>query len=214
MDERQGIVRYDTDDGWFAVPENNWATSLEPGSFKGLKDEKLLRLNIWNGEPGMRVATNPKAVQLVLFPHEEVEYFSVNLGTFKGDDLDGRMAVAEHLRKRFKYHDPSHILSVNDWQWGGLQGKRTDADFRKIVIPKAAAAGFDRLNIDGGWYAEDSTAPVNNWIDMQSLCDFIVAHGMKPGHWFALQGKNWNECSSEWTRCGRPRQRGFQTQAD
>jgi hypothetical protein len=192
---RQGIVRYDSGDGWFTLPENNWATSLETGSYKALKQEKLLGLNIWNGKPGLRVTTNPKAVQLVLFPREEVEYFSANLGVFKGDDVDGRMAVAEHLRKRFKYHDPAHTLSVNDWQWGAVQGKRTDANFRNVAIPKAAAAGFDMVNIDGGWYVQDGTAPINNWTDMKSLCDLIVAQGMKPGHWFPLQGEreagNW-----------------------
>lgn len=98
-------MRYESGDGWFAAPENNWCTSLTPGLQQGDK-QKVLRLNLWNGGPGLRVSTNPRAVQLILFPHEEVEYFSVNLGVFLGDDLDGRVAVAEHLRQRFKYHGP------------------------------------------------------------------------------------------------------------
>jgi len=186
---RNGVVRYESGDGWFAAPENNWCTSLAPGLQQGDKQEKLLRLNLWNGGPGLRVSTNSKAVQLVLFPHEEVEYFSVNLGVFLGDDLDGRVAVAEHLRQRFKYHDPVRRLSVNDWRWGGVDGKRTDANYRNVVIPRAAAAGFDLINIDAEWYTEDGTDPVRDWTDMTSLCAQIIAQGMKPGHWFPLQGK-------------------------
>ena len=185
---RNGIVRYDSGDGWFCAPENNWATSLTEGQNNANPDEKFLALDIFDGG-GLRVAVNPKAVQLTLFPREEIEWFAVDLGVFVGDMWDGRMAVAEHLRRRFKFHDPSRILSVNDYQWGVLQGKRTDKNFRDIVIPKAAAAGFDRINIDGEWYTEDGTAPARNWTDMKSLCDLIVAQGMKPGHWFPLQGK-------------------------
>lgn len=186
---RNGIVRYGSGDGWFAAPENNWCTSLTPGLYQGNKQEKLLWLNLWSGGAGLRVITNPKAVQLVLFPREEVEYFAVNLGVFSGDDWDGRVAVAEHLRQRFKYHDPVRRLSVNDWRWGAVDGKRSDANYRNIVIPRAAAAGFDLINIDAEWYTEDGTDPADNWTDMISLCAHIIAQGMKPGHWFPLQGK-------------------------
>ena len=191
---RNCIVRYDDGHGLFVIPENNWATCLEPGADKGLAGEKLLRLNAWQqvgtSGPTLSVDTNPKAIQLVLFPHEEVEYFAVNLGVFQGDALDGRMAAAEHLRKRFRYHDPSHILSTNDWQWGAANGKRSDAMYRRQVIPKAAAAGFDRIHIDDFWYQpQDGCDPLDHWTDMPSLCDAIVARGMKPGHWFSLQGK-------------------------
>jgi hypothetical protein len=193
---RDAIVRYDSGDGWFIVPENNWATSLSEGQNNGTPQEKFLWLDVWNDLPGVRVATNPKAVQLTLFPHEEVEYFTVNLGVFKGDDLDGRVAVAEHLRKRFKYVNTAPTLSVNDWQWGVCQGKRTDANYRNIIIPQAAAAGFDRIDIDGEWYKEDGTESWG-WTDMTSLCDLIVANGMKPGHWFPLQGKG-GSCALCW----------------
>ncbi|MCX6865869.1 MAG: hypothetical protein NTV46_06545, partial [Verrucomicrobia bacterium] len=186
---RNAIVRYDSGDGWFCAPENNWATSLTEGQNNASPDEKFLGLDIFENGTGMRVAVNPKAVQLTLFPNEESEWFAVNFGVFSGDILDGRMAVAEHLRQRFKFHDPSRILSVNDWQWGVLRKKRTDANYRDIVIPKAAAAGFDRIHIDAEWYVEDGTDPARNWADMSSLCDFIVAQGMQPGHWFPIQGK-------------------------
>ncbi|MEI6783001.1 MAG: GH36 C-terminal domain-containing protein [Verrucomicrobiota bacterium] len=193
---RNGIVRYDSGDGWFCAPENNWATSLTEGQNNASPSEKLLGLDIFNGG-GLRVTTNPKAVQLTLYPHEEIEWLAVNLGVFVGDIWDGRMAVAEHLRQRFKFHDPSRLLSVNDWQWGAMGGKRTDKNYREIVIPKAAAAGFDLVNIDAEWYTEDGTAPARNWTDMKSLCDFIAAQGMKPGHWFPLQGKG-GSCALCW----------------
>ena len=32
---RNALVRYASGDGWFVVPENNWATCLEPGASKG-----------------------------------------------------------------------------------------------------------------------------------------------------------------------------------
>jgi len=128
----------------------------------------------------------------------------VNIGVFQGDVMDGRVAVAEHLRKRFKYHDPSHILSTNDWKWFNMESKdkklmdgRTDEKYRNIVIPKAAAAGFDRVHFDDYWYApEDGCEPREGWTqDMAGLCDLIVAGGMKPGHWFSLQGKY---CHNGW----------------
>ena len=187
---RNAIVRYAAGDGWYLVPENNWATCLEPGAGKAHSRDKMLGMFAWNGETAVRVATNPKAVQLVLFPREEVEYFAVNLGVFKGDVVDGRMAAAEHLRQRYKFHNPSRVLSTNDWQWGGQGGRRSDTNYRNIVIPQAKAAGFDRIHIDDFWYEpEDGTDPKGKWTDMPALCDLITAAGMKPGHWFSLQGK-------------------------
>ena len=194
---RNGIVRYDSGDGWFCLPENNWATSLTEGQGNGNPDEKFLGLDVFQRGCGLRVAVNPKALQLTLFPREEVEWFAVNLGVFTGDMLDGRMAAAEHLRQRFKFHAPSRILSVNDWQWGAMGGRRSDKNYREIAIPKAAAAGFDAINIDAEWYTEDGTGPAGNWTDMKSLCDTILSRGMKPGHWFPLQGKG-GSCVSCW----------------
>ena len=190
---RNALVRYETGNGWFVIPENNWATCLEPGGAKAHSKDKLLGLFAWGGAKTVRVATNPKAVQLVLFPREEVEYFAVNVGVFTGDALDGRIAAAEHLRQRYKFHDTAHVLSANDWQW---KGNRTDANYRNIVIPKAKAAGFDRIHIDDFWYEpSDGVDPTGKWTDMPALCDFILANGMKPGHWFSLQGKI---CTEGW----------------
>lgn len=193
---RNVLVRYESGDGWFVVPENNWATCLEPGKAKAHSKDKLLGIFVWDGDQTVRVATNPKAVQLVLFPQEEVEYFAVNFGVFTGDAIDGRMAAAEHLRQRYKFYDTSHVLSVNDWQWGGCGGKRTDANYRDIVIPNAKAAGFDRIHIDDFWYEpSDGVDPKRKWTDMPALCDLIITNGMKPGHWFSLQGKI---CTEGW----------------
>ena len=190
---RNALVRYDTGDGWFMIPENNWATCLVPGRAQAHSKDKLLGLFVWDGAKTVRVASNPKAVQLVLFPQEEVEYFAVNLGVFTGDAMDGRMAVAEHFRKRYKFHDTAHVLSTNDWQW---KDKRTDAHYRNIVIPKAKAAGFDRIHIDDFWYEpSDGVDPKEKWTDMPALCDLILTNGMKPGHWFSLQGKI---CTEGW----------------
>jgi hypothetical protein len=193
---RNAIAVYDTGDGWYVLPENNWATSLAPGGSKGNPAEKLLYIYAWDNESTVRVSTNPNAVQLTLFPHEEVEYFSTDLGVFKGDAMDGRMAVAEHLRSRFKYHDPAHILSTNDWQWGNGWGRRSDKNYRDVVVPKAQAAGFDRVLIDDGWYApDDSTIPSGHWTDMGSLSQYINDHNLKTGYWFSLQGRF---CSRGW----------------
>lgn len=187
---RNALACYDSGDGWFVLPENNWATCLEAGAAKAHSADKLLGISVWDSQPDVRVATNPKAVQLVLFPREEVEYFAVNLGVFKGDVLDGRVAAAEHLRQRYAFQDGSHELSVNDWQWGALGGRRTDENYRRVVIPKARAAGLDRIHIDDFWYEpEDGVDPKGKWTDMPALCDCIVTNGMKPGHWFSLQGR-------------------------
>ncbi|MDR0703988.1 MAG: hypothetical protein LBF88_03285 [Planctomycetaceae bacterium] len=48
----------------------------------------------------VRVTTNPKALQLTLFPLEEIEYCSVNFGVFQGDCRAGRVAVSCHYRNR------------------------------------------------------------------------------------------------------------------
>jgi len=37
---RNALVRYDTGDGWFMIPENNWATCLEPGGTKAHSKDK------------------------------------------------------------------------------------------------------------------------------------------------------------------------------
>lgn len=197
---RNAFLRYDTGDGIFCAPENNWATSLSEGQHNGDPGEKFLVLNLFSPEsqvPGLGVSTNPKAVRMTLYPKEEIEWFGVNIGVFSGDLWDARMAAANHFRNRFKFVNTAPQLSTNDWQWGQLSRKRTDANYRNIVIPKAAAAGFDRVHFDASWYTEDGTAAANQWTDMESLCETIVNSGMKPGHWFPLQGKG-GDCKWCW----------------
>ncbi len=195
---RNAIVCYGGDgakkDGLFVIPENNWATSVAPGQNQGVASEKMLYVDAFaDPKAPLRVWTNPKAVQLTLFPKEEVEYFAVNLGVFSGDVQDGRFAAEEHLRRRFKFMGPMHQLGTNDWQWGvwnGVStGNRTEAFYKKNVILPAAAAGFDRVNIDDYWYAPQDTANPVPAFGMQAVCDDIVKHGMLPGHWFSLQAR-------------------------
>ena len=193
---RNALIEYTAGHGLFVSPENNWSTCIEAGGSKGIATEKMLYVDAFaGGSPSLRVWTNPKAVQLTLFPKEEIEYFAVNLGVFKGDAQDGRFATEEHLRQRFKFIGPMHQLATNDWQWGNHT--RSEKIYREHVIPKAAAGGFDRVNIDDFWYLpEDSCTPHKNWTpDMAALCAEMVRQGLKPGHWFSLQGK-W--CINGW----------------
>jgi len=189
-------VNYSSGDGWFLLPENNWATSTQPGPGKGSARDKLLYIHAWDQEAKVRVSSNPAAVQVTLFPREELEYFAVNFGVYQGDATDGRMAAAEHLRRRFKFINPVPVISTNDWQWGEQWGRRTEALYRSVVIPQAKAAGFDRVLFDDGWYApDDSTTPKPPVANMAALTQSIVDNGMKTGHWFSLQG---HFCTRGW----------------
>ena len=171
---------------------------------EGDENHKLTYIQAWDGNHAVRVATDPLAVQLILFPSEEVEYFSVNLGVFSGDSIDGRVAVSGHFRQRFKYHDPSHFLSTNDWDWPEKE-RTNDATYRSTAIPRAASAGFDRMHFDDYWYwPADSCQPKNDWTDMPSLCELIVSNGMKPGHWFSLQGKYCGDAWANGRDCADP----------
>lgn len=184
---RNCIAQYPGGHGWFVLPENNWATCLVPGGKKGTQEHKMMFIQACRDSSSVRVATDPKAIQLILFPGEEIEYFSVNLGVYTGDTRDGRVAASEHLRERFRFHDTSSFLSMNDYFW---RNRRTDDNYRNIAIPRAKEAGFDHVHIDDFWYfPEDSCKPANNWTDMEALCALIRENGMKPGHWFSLQGK-------------------------
>ena len=185
---RNCIVRYATGDGWGLVPENNWATCLKGGKKQGDPKHPFMSIDAWASSKSVQVSVDPLALQLTLFPKEEVEFMAVNLTVFKGDVWNGRVAVSEHLRKRYKFHDPSRFLSTNDWQFH-FQHPRTDANYRNIIIPRASAAGFDHIHFDDYWYGpSDTCEPMNKWTDMESLGNLIIANGMKPGHWFSLQG--------------------------
>lgn len=192
---RNALIEY-AGHGLFVAPENNWSTCLRAGAAQGVASEKMLYVDAFaRAQTPLRVWTNPKAVQLTLFPKEEVEYFALDLGVFKGDVQDGRFAAEEHLRRRFKFVGGTHQLATNDWQWGNRA--RSEKIYREHVIPKAAAAGFDRVNIDDFWYfPEDSCTPIHKWTpDMAALCAEIKRQGMLPGHWFSLQGR-W--CVNGW----------------
>jgi len=193
------ITRYDTGDGWILSPENNFATSLEPGGFVGDENHPFLYINAWSGIDNVKVSTDPLAVQLVLFPNEEVEYFSVNLEVFKGDEWDGRMAVSEHLRKRFRYHDTSRIFSLNDWE-SYLAGMRSESYYRDVLIPVAKEAGFDNIHVDDFWNGEgeifnrDSDQCLTSFThDLPALADYVNEQGMKFGLWFSPTGGFWGE---------------------
>ncbi|UQZ87541.1 hypothetical protein SK3146_06843 [Paenibacillus konkukensis] len=103
---------YDAGDGWGVQPEMNWKTQDGPAVYGDKPSTSSMlppfaNINAWSGIGGVKVSTNPSALQLVLFPGEEFEYIAVDLTVFKGDIIDGKMAVEEHFRKRFKYHDVS-----------------------------------------------------------------------------------------------------------
>lgn len=187
---RNCLCRYDTGDGFAILPENNWATSLKAGEGKGDENQKFLYIDAWLKPDIIRVWSNSAAVQLILFPGEEIEYFSVNICLFAGDEWDGRISVAAHLRKRFKYHDPSRFLSTNDWQWGYISKLRTEGNYRNILIPKAKAAGFDRIHFDDVWNTPADSTNANFTDDMEALSNKIADSGMKPGFWFSTQGQH------------------------
>ncbi|MEX1028782.1 MAG: carbohydrate-binding protein [Paenibacillaceae bacterium] len=182
---RNAITVYDTGDGWGLQPEMNWKT-------QGATDRlPFANINAWSGITNVKVSSNTEALQLVLFPNEEFEYISVNMTVFKGDILDGRMAVEDHFRKRFKYNDVTSIFTTNDWDW---KDSRTDAYYRNTVIPRAAQAGLDMVMADDLWnITRDSTTPDSGFTsDLQSLSDYIVSQGLRFGLWFSMTGDDHN----------------------
>jgi len=152
---RNALVTYDNcTGGWSVNPENNMATSLTPGAGTGDYKETFLKLDVWAEADTVTVRSNPKAVQLTLFPCEEFEYFGVNFTVFGGDDIDGRFAVSEHLRKRFKYTDPCRRISTNDWVFGGgpvINEYKNLKSYREVILPKVIASGIDAIHIDDFW---------------------------------------------------------------
>jgi hypothetical protein len=188
------LARYDTGDGWVISPENNHATSLVPGGFKGDPDNPFLFLDVWNGTPTVKVYSNPKAVQLVLFPKEEVEYFSVNLEVFKGDMWDGRKAAAQHLRQRFKYQNPSRILSVNDWFYSSSGTSRPESYLRSTVVPTLKEMGFDTMQMDALWSTTRDTIIPNAQTfttNLPAFADWVNSQGLNIGYWISLSGAKW-----------------------
>ncbi|WP_164716577.1 carbohydrate-binding protein [Paenibacillus whitsoniae] len=182
---RNAVVNYNTGDGWVIQPEMNWKTEGAPNRLP------FANVNVWSGISNVKVSTNAEAVQLVLFPGEEFEYISVDMTVFKGDVLDGKMAMEEHFRKRYKYHDVTSVATTNDWDW---LGKRTDAYYRNTVIPKAVQSGMDMIMLDDLWNTtRDTTTPVSSFTtNLPSLTDYIVSQGMRFGLWFSMTGDNHN----------------------
>ncbi|MEK3724284.1 carbohydrate-binding protein [Paenibacillus sp. FSL H8-0034] len=183
---KNAITVYNTGDGWGLQPEMNWKTEGTSGMLP-----PFASINAWSGITNVKLSTNTDALQLVLFPNEEFEYISVNMTVFKGDILDGKMAVEEHFRKRFKYHDVTSLFLTNDWDY---IGKRTDAFFRNTVVPKAVQAGLDMVMIDDLWNTtrDTTTAKTSFTSNMASLTDYIVGQGLRFGLWFSMTGDNHN----------------------
>ncbi|MCL6457725.1 MAG: carbohydrate-binding protein, partial [Gorillibacterium sp.] len=182
---KNAITRYDAGDGWILQPEMNWKT-------QGVTDNlPFANINAWSGISNVKVSTNPDSMQLVLFPNEQFEYISVDMTVFKGDIIDGRMAMEEHFRKRFKYHNTTSIFTTNDWEW---LGNRTEAYYRNTAIPKAVQAGMDMMMIDDFWNTtRDTTVASSSFTNnLPALTDTIIAQGMRFGIWFSMTGDNHN----------------------
>jgi hypothetical protein len=190
--KRQCLCRYDSGAGWALLPENNWCTSIKPGGYAGDPKNPYLFLNVWSGgRTNVTVTTNPIAVQLVLFPGERIEYFSVNIQVFNGDEWDARIAVAEHFRKRFKYHNPLPQLDFQEY--GGYEFLQTDVNARDLLAPALAEAGFDRWEVTWRWNgcnADDRTEPRPGFTkDLPALADFFISKGLKIGYYFCMNGQ-------------------------
>jgi hypothetical protein len=180
---RNSITVYNTGDGWGLQPEMNWKTEGAPNRLP------FAGINAWSGITNVKVSTNNEALQLVLFPNEQFEYISVNMTVFKGDIIDGKMAVEEHFRKRFKYNNVTSIFTTNDWDY---LSKRTDAFFRNTVVPKAVQAGLDMVMVDDFWNTtRDTTTATSSFTsNLASLTDYIVSQGLRFGLWFSMTGDN------------------------
>jgi hypothetical protein len=188
------VCAYRSTDGWAIQPEMNWKTAKllpESGSTTAQRTA-FAHINAWSGISNVKVATNPESLQLVLFPGEEFEYIAVNLTAFKGDAIDGRMAMQEHFRKRFKYNNVTSTFFTDDWDW---IGKRTDSYYRNTVVPKAKQAGLDMVLVDDLWNTtRDSTTPKSSFTtNLPSLTSFFVSQGLRFGLWFSMTGGDHNQ---------------------
>ena len=77
--------------------------------------------------------------------------------------------------------------------YGITKEAHTMSKYRSIASSrKAAAAGFDRIHFDDFWYAPARRLRAERWLDNRHArrsASSLLANGMKPGHWFSLQGK-------------------------
>lgn len=206
------LNRYEDGTGWYLAPEVNWRTQYgpeSPSSEYEYMHRSFAGATAWSSTAPdyVQVITHPESFQLILFPQEKFEYIAVNLTLFTGDMVDGRMAVEEHLRKRYKYHDTQTLFNTNDWDWF-TTGKRTDRFYREVVIPKAKEAGMDMVMWDDGWNNPNSTntgldnsgtkrdeivpSPMVT-TDFKGLTDYIRDNGLMFGLWYSMSGGNHNK---------------------
>jgi hypothetical protein len=181
--------------GWSLSPELNWKTQKGKGNHpSGYMLPPFASLNAWHGIDHVRVTTNPESLQLVLFPHEEFEYLSVNLTVFRGDVIDAKLADEQHFRRRFRYHYTGTLFNTNDWDYRGGPGSTLpDNYYYDVIIPKAERAGFDMVMLDDLWNTtRDSIEPSAVMArSIRSLDEFsraITARGMRFGLWYSLSG--------------------------
>lgn len=203
---------YDTNDGWYVAPEVNWRTQQGPeiptSSYEYMH-RSFAGATAWTTGSAdfVQVITHPESLQLVLFPQEEFEYIPVNITVFKGDIVDGKMAVEEHLRKRYKYNNVRSLFNTNDWDWF-TSGNRNETFYRNVVIPQARKAGIDMLMFDDGWNnpnaagngldntgtSRDKTeASKTITSNMIAFTDYVISQGFKFGLWYSMSGGNHNK---------------------
>ncbi|MDX6264670.1 MAG: alpha-galactosidase [Kribbellaceae bacterium] len=189
------ISVYDDGHGWSLSAELNWKTQRGKGNYA--TDYMLppfAALNAWHEIDHVRVTTNPQSLQLVLFPHEEFEYLSVNLTVFTGDVIDAKMADEEHFRRRFRYNNVSTLFNTNDWDYRGGPGSTLpDNYYYDVIIPKAKRARFDMVMLDDLWNTtRDSIEPSATMTKaIRSLDEFsrtVTGNGMRLGLWYSLSG--------------------------
>jgi hypothetical protein len=196
---KNALTVYNTMDGWSLNPELNWKTEKGNGNYA--TDYMLppfASINAWYNASNVKIVTNPESLQLVLFPNEEFEYISVNMTVFKGDVIDGKMAVEEHLRKRFKYNDVTTLFNTNDWDYRGGPGKDLPPNYYyDTIIPKAKKADFDMVMLDDLWNTTRDTIVSSDIMNesIHSLSQFsqtLTDNGFKFGLWFSLTGAGHN----------------------
>ena len=210
-DGRRNLIATYDDHGFAVNLESNYSTSMATGSVPhdraqtGDQRHSFLTIDGWSSnENVIRVATDPAAVRLSLRGGETVEYFAIDLSVFTGDAWDARMAIAEQLRARYKFVDPSRVISVDDWLFAGDTKKRDDRVYRDTILPPMVAAGVDRLLIDDFWdCGQDGKAdrrsatacrldgnPTYTFTnDLPGLAADLAARGLQMGYWWSLTGQ-------------------------
>jgi len=199
---RKVISVYDSGDGWSLSPETNWKTQLGKGTPSG--GAQILPawagLDVWASTDHAQIVTDPRCLQLVLFPGEEFEYIGVNVTVFAGGLVEGKMAEQEHFRKRFRYNHTTTIFNSNDWDYrGGGAGAVLPQDYYyNTIIPKVEAAGLDMVMLDDYWNTtRDTIEPSDDMKEsIHGLEEFgrtLHDKGLLFGLWFSLSGGGHNE---------------------